>query len=66
MLALIFTVMLASSALNDPGIGSPGLDNRTPEIAQSTAEIGGAPQTADLPLGQTEAGAALLARGRAQ
>jgi hypothetical protein len=64
MLALAFTVMLATSGLNDPGIGSPGLDSRVPGHAQQTSEITAAPQEATLPRDRTDP--ASRAYGRVQ
>lgn len=49
MLAMAFTVMLAASGLNDPGIGSPGFDKRTPANPQQTSETATTPQQATLP-----------------
>ena len=49
MLAMAFTVMLAASGLNDPGIGSPGFDKRAPANPQQTSETAAVSQQATLP-----------------
>lgn len=49
MLAMAFTVMLAASGLNDPGIGSPGFDKRTPADPQQSSETAVMPQQAAAP-----------------